>query len=234
MATNRPPRRRGRLMRTVVFLDDFGSWLLFGRETWLVALLKGVPLFLYLYFLIFYFPNFIFWLITLPRPFEPYLCGQKPELEAAIAAWEACSASEFGFAFSADVGYLVGNGIGIGNLVLVMILAVWAQASRGRRGPSWTFIRLFVLANYLLTGLLIIPYMCFALAGGTLIRFESPTAQVADIPNFALTALGFATLVAGIAFVALIYMYLEYRRITRQDAALAGAASRAYSAPGAG
>jgi hypothetical protein len=209
-----PPRRRGRLARSLVFLDDFASWLLFGRETWLVALLKGVPLFLFLYFMFFYVPNFIFWLVTLPRPFEPFF--------------------DFGIGFSPDVGYAVGNGIGLGNLTLVVVVALWAQASRGRRGPSWTFIRLFVLANYLLTGLVIIPYMCFSLAGGRLIRFEAPTAQLADIPSFALTALAFATLVAGIAVAALVYMYFEYRRITRQDAALAGRAARAYSAPGAG
>lgn len=211
MAGYTPRPRRGRLMRAVVFLDDFASWLLFGRETWLVALLKGVPLFLYLYFLFFYFPNFIFWLVTLPKPLEPFF--------------------EFGFAFTPEVGYAVGNGVGLGNLLLVVILAVWAQAARGRRGPSWTFVRLFVLANYVLTGLVIIPYMCFSLAGGRLIRFEAGQ-NPGTVPNLPLTAIGFATFVAGIAVVVLVYMYLEYRRITRQDVALARGAARAYPAPG--
>lgn len=215
MATSYGTRRRGRVVRGLSLLDDFTRWLLFGRETWLIALFKGVALFLFLYFIFFYIPDFFFWIFTLPRPFEPYL--------------------DFEIVFSADVGYLIGNGIGIGNLVLVAVLALVVQASRGRYGPGWMAVRLFVLANYLLTGLVIIPYMCFSLAGGTLIRFEAETAPIANIPNFSLGALGFATLVAGIAAAAFAYQYFEYRRMTRQDAAAAGALSRAYStSPGGG
>ena len=40
------------------------SWLLYGEETWLVALLKGVPLFIYVYFLITYVPNYVYYLMT--------------------------------------------------------------------------------------------------------------------------------------------------------------------------
>lgn len=214
MSTAYGTRRRGRPMQVIGFLDDFTRWLLFGRETWLIALFKGVPLFFFLYFILFYVPDFVFWLVTLPRPFEPYF--------------------DFGLLFSADVGYLIGNGVGMGNFTLVIVLALVVQASRGRYGPGWTGLRLFVLANYLATGLLIIPYMCFSLAGGTLIRFEAETAPLDNIPNFSLGALGFATLVAGIAAAALVYLYFEYRRMTRQDAATATALSRAYSTSGQG
>jgi hypothetical protein len=42
------PPRRDLASRAARQLDDFASWLLFGSETWLVALLKGVPLFLFI------------------------------------------------------------------------------------------------------------------------------------------------------------------------------------------
>ena len=35
------------------------SWMLYGSETWLVAVLKGVPLFLFMYFVLFYIPNYV-------------------------------------------------------------------------------------------------------------------------------------------------------------------------------
>ena len=50
-------------------IDDFMSWLLFGHETWLVAVLKGVPLFLYIYFLIAYVPNYVYYGFTQYIPF---------------------------------------------------------------------------------------------------------------------------------------------------------------------
>ena len=45
-------RRRGfrGLLGTV---DNFMSWMLYGEETWLVAVLKAVPLFFFMYFLLF-------------------------------------------------------------------------------------------------------------------------------------------------------------------------------------
>ena len=59
----RPRRRRG-LAGLFGSIDDFMSWLLYGHETWLVALLKGVPLFIYVYFLLTYVPNYAYYLST--------------------------------------------------------------------------------------------------------------------------------------------------------------------------
>jgi hypothetical protein len=47
----RLPPSRTPLARPIALADDFMNWLLYGRETWLLALLKGVPLFLYVYYL---------------------------------------------------------------------------------------------------------------------------------------------------------------------------------------
>ena len=63
VAHYRPRRRRG-LAGLIGSVDDFMSWLLYGHETWLVALLKGVPLFLLVYFLLMYVPNYIYFLVT--------------------------------------------------------------------------------------------------------------------------------------------------------------------------
>ena len=57
-------RRRGGFTRLLGWSDDFMSWFLYGHETWLVALLKGVPFFLFMYFVIFYIPNYLYYLIT--------------------------------------------------------------------------------------------------------------------------------------------------------------------------
>jgi hypothetical protein len=81
-------RRRGGLMTLVGSVDDFMSWLLYGQESWLVAVLKAVPLFLFMYFLLFYIPNYIYYGLTLYIPF---------------------------LKFSKDVGFLVANLIGGGN-----------------------------------------------------------------------------------------------------------------------
>ena len=69
-------------------IDDFMNWLLYGEETWLVAVLKGVPLFFFMYFLLFYIPNYVYYAITLYIPF---------------------------LQFSKDVGFLVANLVGGGN-----------------------------------------------------------------------------------------------------------------------
>ena len=45
------------------------SWFLYGHETWLVAVLKAVPLFLFLYFVLFYVSNYIYYLVTVEIPF---------------------------------------------------------------------------------------------------------------------------------------------------------------------
>ena len=44
------PPRRDLVSRVAREIDDFMSWMLYGQETWLVALLKGVPLLLFIYF----------------------------------------------------------------------------------------------------------------------------------------------------------------------------------------
>src|SRR5699024_2911821 len=107
-------RRPGRFGQGVGFLDEFMSWLLFGRETWAVALLKGVPLFLFVYFLLTYVPNYIYYL-----------------------------SSQYVFRFSDDVGFLFAAVVGGGNFTLLIVLAMLTQASRGRRGPGWTLLRVF-------------------------------------------------------------------------------------------
>src|SRR4029079_13543823 len=52
------PPRRDLISRVAREIDDFMSWMLYGSETWLVALLKGVPLFLFVYFVLGYLPNY--------------------------------------------------------------------------------------------------------------------------------------------------------------------------------
>ncbi len=90
------------------------NWFLYGHETWLVAVLKGIPLFLYAYFLLAYVPNYAYYLLTDPRYF---------------------------FQFSEDVGFLVAQGVGFGNFIVLIILVVWTQAARGRVGFWWSLIR---------------------------------------------------------------------------------------------
>jgi len=128
------------------------SWMLFGHETWLVAVLKAVPLFLFVYFALFYVSNYIYYLVTVEIPF---------------------------LRFSEDVGYLIANGAGLTTFAALIVLALLVQASRGRRGIGWSAIRIFVGLNYLMTVLLIIPIMAFNLAGGSLwpvnITWESLT-----------------------------------------------------------
>jgi len=187
MTTYALPRRRGWFSRLVGGADDFANWLLFGSETWLIATLKGVPLFLFLYWLFTYVPNSIYYGVTL---FIPFL------------------------QFSEGVGFIVANGVGWTNLVLVVILAFIVQASRGRRGPGWTLVRLFVLANYAAVMLLLIPYFVFNVAGGHFIP-----------PAFPLLALGLGAMTAGMTSVALAYLYYEFRRISRREAQAAAEAS---------
>jgi hypothetical protein len=172
-------RQRNLLSRTFAGADDFMSWLLHGYETWLVAVLKGVPFFLFMYFVIFYIPNYLYYLVTVEIPF---------------------------LRFSDDVGFLVANGVGMGNLALVVVVGILVQAGRGRRGFGWSAIRIFVGLNYLLTVLLIIPGMAFNLAGGSLWP-----------PRFPLQAIGFGVIVAGLGAMACVYLWFEYRRITGRE-----------------
>ena len=183
MSTYPVYRPRGGVNRLLGWSDDFMNWLLYGHETWLVAILKGVPLFLFMYFAVFYVPNYVYYLITVEIPF---------------------------LRFSEDVGFLVANGVGMGTFALIIVLAVLVQAARGRRGFGWSAIRIFVLLNFLLTVLVIIPIMAFNLAGGSFWPMRFP-----------LQAVGFGILVAGLGAVALVYLVIEYGRITGREAALA-------------
>jgi len=183
------PTRRGPVVRLARGVEDFMNWLLYGYETWLVAVLKGVTLFLFMYFLIFYIPNYVYYAITL------YVLD-----------------------FSKDVGFLVANMIGGGNFVLLIILAVWTQAARGRTGFFWSLIRYLNFLQLLLAVLVLIPFMVFNLAGGSLIP-----------PVFTFFSVALGALSAGIGAAALVYLYLEYRRITRQEAAAATTAATAWS-----
>jgi hypothetical protein len=176
-------------MRAIRGVDEFTSWLLYGYETWLVAVLKAVPLFLFMYFLIFYIPNYIYYAVTL------YVLN-----------------------FSKDVGFLVSNLVGGGNFTALIVMAVWAQAARGRQGFFWSLIRYLVFAQYLLTVLLLIPFMVFNLGGGSLIP-----------PVFTLQALGLGAAAAGMGLMSAIYLVFEFRRITRREAADAAATSMALS-----
>ena len=191
MSTYPVYRPRGGMSRLLGWADDFMSWFLFGYETWLVALLKGVPLFLFMYFVIFYLPNYLYYLVTVEIPF---------------------------LRFSDDVGFLIANGFGMTNLALIVVLALLVQAARGRRGFGWSAIRIFVLLNYLFTVLLLIPIMAFNLAGGSFWP-----------PRFPLLGIGFGMVVAGLGAAACVYLYFEFRRITRRDAEAAALQSAALA-----
>ncbi len=68
MSTYPAYRPRGGVNRLLGWADDFMSWFLYGHETWLVAVLKGVPLFLFIYFMLTYVPNYIYYLLTVELP----------------------------------------------------------------------------------------------------------------------------------------------------------------------
>ncbi|HSI98766.1 MAG TPA: hypothetical protein VLA59_00095 [Patescibacteria group bacterium] len=191
MSTYPVYRPRGGMSRLLGWADDFMSWFLYGYETWLVALLKGVPLFLFIYFVIFYLPNYLYYLVTVEIPF---------------------------LRFSDDVGFLIANGFGMTNLALLVVLALLVQAARGRRGFGWSAIRIFVLLNYLFAVLLLIPLMAFNLAGGSFWP-----------PRFPLLGIGFGMVVAGLGAAACVYLYFEFRRITRRDAEAAALQSAALA-----
>lgn len=180
MSTYPVYRPRGGLNRLLGSADDFMNWFLYGHETWLVATLKGVPLFLFLYFSLFYLSNYVYYLVTVELPF---------------------------LRFSDDVGFLIANGFGMTNFALIIILAIGVQAARGRRGIGWSTIRIITGLTYLLTVLVIIPLMAFNLAGGSLWP-----------PRFPLQGLAFGLIVAGLGAVGCVYLYLEFRRITRREA----------------
>jgi|SRR5687767_7699074 hypothetical protein len=180
MSTYPAYRPRGGVNRLLGSADDFMNWFLYGHETWLVAVLKGVPLFLFIYFMLTYIPNYAYYLITVEIPF---------------------------LRFSDDFGFLVAAIVAGGNFGLLVILAVGIQAARGRRGFGWSLIRIFVMLNYLAVVLLIIPLLAFNLAGGSFwpVRIN-------------LQSVAFGVMVAGLGAAACVYLYFEYKRITRREA----------------
>jgi hypothetical protein len=179
MSTYPVYRPRGGMSRFLGWADDFMSWFLYGHETWLVAVLKGVPLFLFVYFMLTYVPNYVYYLLTVELPF---------------------------IRFSDDVGFLLANGIAGGNFALIILLAVGVQAARGRRGFGWSLIRTFILLNYLLTVLLLVPLLAFNLAGGSFWPIRITLQSVA-----------FGMIVAGLGAAACVYLYFEFRRIARRE-----------------
>lgn len=184
-----PPARRGGLLRVLRTVDDFMNWLLYGQETWLVAVLKGVPLFLFMYFVLFYIPNYVYYAVTLYIPF---------------------------LHLSKDVGFLIANLVGGGTFTLLIVLAVWTQAARGRRGFFWSLIRYLDFLQLLLTVLVLIPFMTFNLGGGSLI----PAA-------FPLQAFVLGAIALGLGALTLVYLWFEYLRVARREAEIAAATSAA-------
>jgi hypothetical protein len=187
-----PAPRRGGVLGIAFSVDDFMNWLLYGYETWLVATLKGVALFLFMYFLLFYIPNYVYYALTLYIPF---------------------------LKLSEDVGFLAANLVGGGNFTALIVLAVWTQAARGRRGFFWSLIRYLDFLQLLLTLLILIPFMTFNLGGGSLI----PAA-------FPLQAIVLGVVAAGLGAVTLVYLWFEYRRVIRREAQIAAATSAALQA----
>jgi hypothetical protein len=184
-----PPVRRGGPMRVLRTVDDFMSWMLYGQESWLVAVLKGVPLFLFMYFVLFYIPNYVYYGVTL------YIDFLK---------------------LGKDVGFLIANLVGGGNFTLLIVLAVWTQAARGRHGFFWSLIRYLDFAQLLLTVLVLIPFMTFNLGGGSLIPAAFPPQA------FVLGAVA-----AGLGAMTMVYLWFEYLRVARREAEIAAATSAA-------
>ena len=186
------PPRRDLISRASREIDDFMSWMLYGSETWLVALLKGVPLLLFIYSVLGYIPNYANTITTL------YL------------------------GFSKDVGFLVAVVlVGGPTFTLILILALWTQAARGRHGFAWSLIRFLDFLQYLAVVLAIIPYMLFNLAGGSLIPLLIP-----------LQALALGAIAVGGGATGLVYLWFEYRRISHREAEAAAAASAAWGSRG--
>jgi hypothetical protein len=190
------PRSRNLGAGLIGLVDDFMNWLLYGYETWLVALLKGVPLFLYVYFLLTYVPNYIYYGVTQYIPF---------------------------LKFSPEVGFVVAQGVGGTNFIVLIVLALWTQAARGRRGFAWSLIRILDFFQMLFVYLLLIPLLAFNMAGGTFVPLQGQN-------PFPLQSIAFGTLVAGLGTVALVYLYFEFRRVSRREAQQAAARSAAYEA----
>lgn len=191
----RVTRPRGPLAGPLALVDDFMNWFLYGYETWLVALLKGVPLFIYVYFLLTYVPNYVYYLSTQYIPF---------------------------LKFSESVGFLLAAMIGGGNFTALIVLALWTQAARGRRGFAWSLIRILDFGQYAGVVLLLAPLMLFNLGGGTFV----PTSPAQAANPFPPQGLLLGAIGIGLGVAAIGYLYLEYRRVIRRDARDAEAASQ--------
>jgi hypothetical protein len=195
-STYRPrPRRVGE--RLLISMDDFMSWFLYGYESWLVATLKGVALLLYVYFLLTYVPNYVYYGVT----------------------------QYIGFlSFSAEVGFVIAAAVGSGNFLILIVVGIWTQAARGRRGFAWSLIRILDFLQVLFVYLLLIPLLAFNMAGGTFVA-TTPGQEL-----FPLQAVAFGTLVAGLGAASLLYFYFEYLRVSRREAQAAADRSAAYQA----
>ncbi len=206
MSLNRP-RSRITGANLLGEVDDFMSWLLYGYETWLIAVLKGVPLFLYVYFLLAYVPNYVYYGVT------QYLGFIK---------------------FTPETGFIFAFGAGSANLVVFIVLLMWTQAGRGRRGFAWTFVRIVDFLQLLFVYLLLIPLLAFNMAGGTFVPPEGtpwygPTITISLGAQVAIPlAIAFGILVAILGAVVLLFFVVEYRRVTRRAALPAEAQSTAY------
>jgi hypothetical protein len=197
----RLPPSRTPLARPLAQVDDFMNWMQYGRETWLVALLKAVPLFLYVYFLLIYVPNYVYYLVTQYIPF---------------------------LKFSDDVGFLLAAMIGGGNFLVLIIFALWTQAARGRRGFWWSFIRVLNFLQYVGIVLLLIPLMLFNLGGGTFIATTPAQAEnMFPLESLLLFGVGFVIGVIGLGYMFLEYRRITRRDAVEAEAA---ARSAAYSA----
>jgi len=145
-----------------------------------------------MYFLLFYIPNYVYYAVTLYIPF---------------------------LKLSEDVGFLIANLVGGGNFTALIVLAVWTQAARGRRGFFWSLIRYLDFLQFVLTVLVLIPFMTFNLGGGSLIP-----------PAFPLQALALGVIAAGLGAATLVYLWLEFLRVARREAEIAAATSAALQA----
>jgi hypothetical protein len=197
----RLPPSRTPLARPIALADDFMNWLLYGRETWLIALLKGVPLFLYIYFLLTYVPNYVYYLATQYIPF---------------------------LKFTDDVGFLLAAMIGGGNFIILIIFALWTQAARGRRGFWWSFIRILDFLQYVGIVLLLIPLLLFNLGGGTFVATTPAQAEnMFPLQALVLLGIGFLLGLAGLGYLFMEYRRIMRRDALEAEAA---ARAAAYSA----
>lgn len=202
------PRSRITGAALLAQVDDFMSWLLYGYETWLIAVLKGVPLFLYVYFLLTYVPNYVYYGIT------QYLPVPK---------------------FTPQTGFIFAFGAGTTNLVVLIVLLMWTQAARGRRGFAWSFVRIVDFLQLLFVYLLLIPLLAFNMAGGTFVPPEGTPwyGSTIGLAGFSISIpIAFGTLVAALGAAALLFFAVEYRRVTQRQAASATDEPSAAYLPG--